>query len=145
MSFTIGLILVVAIGFVQVGYSSGQWNSTSAAYSRLYGVDKSEYPYYQAGIQSITAFGSCVGSFNASKFTKYGALRCMKYNNIILLVGVLLSMYPGNVRLFSFGRFIYGISAGTFGVFVLKYINETAPIEIKGSVGTSVELGITIG
>ena len=43
------------------------------------------------------------------------------------------------------GRFIYGIASGSFGVFVLKYINETAPVEIKGSVGTSAELGMTFG
>ena len=63
----------------------------------------------------------------------------------MLIVGTLISLFPGVIWLFAIGRFIYGLSAGSFGVFVLKYINETAPIEIKGSVGTSVELGITIG
>lgn len=47
--------------------------------------------------------------------------------------------------MFLLARFIYGIAAGSFGVFVLKFIDETAPIEIKGSIGTVAELGMTCG
>ena len=69
----------------------------------------------------------------------------MIYNNFFVISGSLLSLFPYDDFMFLSGRFMYGIAAGSFGVFVLKYINETAPVEIKGSIGTVAELGMTFG
>ena len=69
MWFIISLISVVAIGFVQFGYSLGSWNSTCLAYIRLNKVTADEYPYYQSMIQALSALGSCFGSIGAGRFT----------------------------------------------------------------------------
>ena len=145
LGFTIGLFLVISIGFVQFGYSLGSFNSTMVAYSRLNELKPYEYPYFQAGISALTALGSCCGSLGAARFSSFGRNQCLKYNNIFVIIGSLMSLFPQNHLSFMVGRFIYGIASGSFGVFVLKYINETAPVEIKGSVGTSAELGMTFG
>ena len=60
-------------------------------------------------------------------------------------MGSLFSLFPRNDIIFLIGRFIYGLANGSFAVFVLKYMNETIPLEIKGSVGTSAELSLTFG
>ena len=43
------------------------------------------------------------------------------------------------------GRFIQGLSAGTFSVFVPSFINEITPTELKGPIGSSTQLFITLG
>ena len=60
-------------------------------------------------------------------------------------MGSILSLFPNNDIIFLVGRFTYGLANGSFAVFVLKYMNETTPLEIKGSVGVSAELALTFG
>jgi len=45
----------------------------------------------------------------------------------------------------TIGRFIYGIASGAFSVFVPLYINETAPLELKGPLGVMTQLFVTVG
>jgi MFS family permease len=55
-------------------------------------------------------------------------------NNFIVCLGAAITLIP-NTYVITVGRFIYGISNGAFSVFVPLYINETAPLEIKGPLG----------
>jgi MFS family permease len=43
------------------------------------------------------------------------------------------------------GRFIFGLSAGAFSVFVPSFINEITPVELKGPCGTATQILINIG
>lgn len=75
--------------------------------------------------------------------------------NILVCVGAGLTL----VKVFPVilvGRFIYGVAAGSFSVFVPKFsmiyklvnnsiVNETAPTELKGPLGTMTQLFITVG
>ena len=45
----------------------------------------------------------------------------------------------------TFGRFLFGLSAGAFSVFVPSYINEVTPTELKGQFGSATQLLITFG
>jgi MFS family permease len=54
--------------------------------------------------------------------------------NGLLTLGVTFTLFDDFVYL-CIGRFIYGLSVGTFSVFCPKYISETAPIEVKGPAG----------
>ena len=44
-------------------------------------------------------------------------------------------MFPKIDVMFKISRFIFGLGGGSYGVFCVKYLNEVAPIEIKGSLG----------
>ena len=43
------------------------------------------------------------------------------------------------------GRFLFGVAAGMYSVVVPKFINETAPIELKGSYGAITQFYVTFG
>ncbi len=43
------------------------------------------------------------------------------------------------------GRFIFGLGAGAFSVFVPSFINEITPTELKGPIGSSTQIFITVG
>lgn len=58
----------------------------------------------------------------------------MFYSNLVLSVGSAICLVE-NIWVILIGRLIWGIGAGTFVVFVPKFINETAPNEYKGSYG----------
>lgn len=82
--------------------------------------------------------------------------------NIPLVIGVGLTL-SGNLPTMVVGRFIYGLSSGSFSVFVPKFskfalyytkmlitqylfiVSETAPVELKGPVGVMTQLFITVG
>lgn len=65
---------------------------------------------------------------------RYGKWNMIVANNILLLVATLICMF-NNPWVILFGRFLYGMSAGTFTVMVPKFINEVAPSEYKGPFG----------
>jgi len=69
------------------------------------------------------------------------------FNNIIVMIGAGITLLPpySSTIAITIGRFIYGISNGAFSVFVPLYINETAPIEMKGSLGVLTQLFVTVG
>ena len=64
--------------------------------------------------------------------------------NGLLTLGVAFTLMDDYVLL-CIGRFIYGLSVGTFSVFCPKYISETAPIEVKGPAGALTQVCITFG
>lgn len=65
--------------------------------------------------------------------------------NIFLgLVGTAFSVIDA-VWALCIGRFICGVSAGYFALACPKFINETVPIEMKGSMGSMVQVALTFG
>jgi MFS family permease len=50
-----------------------------------------------------------------------------------------------NIYVVTVGRFLFGLSAGAFSVFVPSYINEVTPTELKGPFGSATQLLITLG
>ena len=43
------------------------------------------------------------------------------------------------------GRFLFGLAAGAFTVFVPSFINEITPTELKGPFGSATQILITFG
>ena len=54
--------------------------------------------------------------------------------NALVISGCGISLI-NNIWVILVGRFIWGLGAGSFTVFVPKFINETAPTEKKGTFG----------
>jgi len=95
-------------------------------------------------ITTVCSIGSAIGAIGSGSFARYGKWRCIVLNNIIVVAGAAITLVP-NTYVITFGRFIYGISNGAFSVFVPLYINETAPVEIKGPLGVMTQLFVTVG
>ena len=60
---------------------------------------------------------------------------------IVASVLTLLQDYPSLV----IGRFIYGLAAGAYSVYVPKYISEVSPVEVSGTTGSLTQFGICFG
>ncbi len=62
----------------------------------------------------------------------------------MLTIGCVLCLIK-NIYVVTIGRFLFGLSAGAFSVFVPSYINEVTPTELKGPFGSATQLLITLG
>ncbi len=50
-----------------------------------------------------------------------------------------------NIYVVVVGRFIFGLAAGSFTVFVPSFINELTPIELKGPYGSATQMLVNFG
>ena len=55
--------------------------------------------------------------------------------NGLIILGSVASCFPESNYVFLAGIFIYGLAAGCYQVFCTMYINEAAPMEVRGSAG----------
>lgn len=95
-------------------------------------------------ITTIQNVALVVTSFIAPFFLKYGKRRTMIFNTLLCFVGSAFSVIDG-VWSLCIGRFICGVSAGYFALACPKFINETVPLEMKGSMGSMVQVALTFG
>ena len=93
----------------------------------------------------MSALGASIGSLGAGPFAVFGRWKCLLFCNIFVIIGSILCLFPSNFYVFVSGIFVFGISSGSFSVFCTKYINEIAPVEIKGSAGAITQVSLTFG
>lgn len=65
--------------------------------------------------------------------------------NIIFLIGSVIQAAAVNIPMIFVGRFIAGISVGQLSMCIPLYISELAPPNLRGSLVTLQQLGITTG
>ena len=74
----------------------------------------------------------------------YGRWNCIIISNIIVFIGGGLTLIDNPSYVLA-GRFIYGFASGAFSVFCPKYLNEIAPIELTGPIGSMIQVTVTFG
>ena len=95
-------------------------------------------------ITVVTNIGAMTGSLFSGAFTKYGKRKMILVLDVILL-GVIGICMVNNIKVIAFGRFWWGLCAGSLSVMCPKYLNEFLPIEKKGTYGALNQLMCTIG
>jgi|LauGreDrversion4_2_1035121.scaffolds.fasta_scaffold1045707_1 MFS family permease len=96
-------------------------------------------------ITSICAVGSAIGSLAAGPpAERFGKLKCIHGTNLLVVAGCLLTVVRDEYCILG-GRFIFGLATGAFSVFVPSFINELAPTEMKGALGSLTQILITLG
>lgn len=85
---------------------------------------------------TLCSLGAAVGSLIAGPFTKYGKKNCIHFANLLIIIGCGMTLVKVK-EVVAAGRFIQGLAAGSFSVFVPSFINEVTPTELKGPIGTS--------
>ena len=60
-------------------------------------------------------------------------------------LGILLITFSVDVTMLLFGRFLYGLSTGAFGLLVPSYTSETAEPRIKGAMGSLLNVAVVLG
>lgn len=141
----------------QFGYNTGVINSPGEVI-RLF-INDTYYNRYNdslsdSTIKSLWAFtvalfavGGCIGGVSNGFFAdRYGRKMSLIYNNIIGIIGGLLmalSQPFKSYEMIMIGRFVIGINCGLNSGLCPMYINELAPVKIRGSIGVLFQLGVT--
>jgi MFS family permease len=99
-------------------------------------IDPKERDFWSQLITTVCSLGAFCGAISAGPFVKYGKKKCIHLTNILLTMGCILCLVK-NIYVVSVGRFLFGLSAGAFSVFVPSYINELTPTELKGPFGSA--------
>ena len=142
--YLLSILLTISIGTIQFGYMIGSWNAASGAYGKHDGWTEEETNDKVMIVQALTTAGAATGALFSGTFAFIGRWNCIMLANGLLTLGVAFTLMDDYVLL-CIGRFIYGLSVGTFSVFCPKYISETAPIEVKGPAGALTQVCITFG
>ena len=72
-------------------------------------------------------------------------LRLLQFLNLILIIGVSISLIGNYVWLICVGRFIWGLALGAFTVVCAKMVDEITPVELSGPLGAANQLACTFG
>lgn len=137
-----GNLITISIGMFQFGYCLESWNSCSYSFELRLGSDWRSF--YLPLVTTITILGAMISSLCTGLLTKHGKWRLIHIANLFLVIGSTVSQLDSIFALFA-GRFLYGMAAGAFTVLVPKFINETAPRELKGPFGAISQLMVTLG
>ncbi|TNV79404.1 hypothetical protein FGO68_gene14650 [Halteria grandinella] len=144
-SFLYAFIFILGVGAVQYGYSIGVYNAMQKDFEHIFGWKSDEVNLWNGLITSICALGSAVGSlFAGAPADMYGKKSCIHATNVLLVIGCSLTLVQNEYWILG-GRFLFGLCAGAFSVFVPSFINELAPNELKGSLGSLTQILITLG
>ena len=138
-------VLTVSLGFMQFGIGMSSWSPTQPAFEVFFGWTDSETTLYGDGLQSVCILGAAVGALSCSKLLPIGKLKLIFYLNMVLAVGVAISLIGTYYWLMCIGRFIWGFSFGAFSVVSAKMVNEIVPVELGGSFGAVNQMSLCFG
>mmetsp|Transcript_5994 Transcript_5994/g.5325 ORF Transcript_5994/g.5325 Transcript_5994/m.5325 type:complete len:201 (-) Transcript_5994:748-1350(-) len=123
------MIFNAALGFATFGYGLYVFNSVASYLAGKLFPDASDQEI--SLIPSITTIGAAFGAVTAGKITsKYGRRPFMIVSDIILLVGVALTLVD-IYAVMVIGRFIMGWYIGTNTVVTSLYTTEMAPPSVR--------------
>lgn len=140
----LSFILVVGIGAINFGYSLGVFNSMQKDIIGTFKIATKDTDFWISIITTLCPLGAAIGSLTSGPFTRFGKKTCIHFANILVIIGCSLTLVK-ILEVVAVGRFILGLAVGTFSVFVPGFINELSPTELKGQLGSSTQILITLG
>ncbi|XP_030761676.1 facilitated trehalose transporter Tret1-like [Sitophilus oryzae] len=97
-------------------------------------------------IGSLLPLGAALGPFLAGALSdKIGRKRTLLYGNLPFIVGLVLNIMATSVNYFLLSRFLCGIAVGLTFTVLPMYVGEIAEDEIRGALGTLLQLFTTLG
>ncbi|KAF7279163.1 hypothetical protein GWI33_007574 [Rhynchophorus ferrugineus] len=99
-----------------------------------------------AWIGSLLPLGAALGPFLAGALSdKIGRKRTLLYGNLPFIVGLLLNIMASASNYLLLSRFLCGIAVGVTFTVLPMYVGEIAENEIRGALGTLLQLFTTVG
>ncbi|QQP37218.1 Solute carrier family 2 facilitated glucose transporter member 4 [Caligus rogercresseyi] len=123
--FLVLVIFTAVLGMFQFGWNTGVFNVPHAF------------------TVAVAAFilGGMLGE-------KIGRQKGLLFNQVPIFIGIILMAISKEIQSYPalvIGRFFVGISCGLFTGLVPLYVNEIAPINLRGGLGTVNQLAVTCG
>lgn len=143
LSYISCLVLTLTIGMFQFGFCLASWNYFYVSFKIRLGEEQWQ-PWYLWGFTGFTVLGAMISSIGTGYLMPFGKWKLFHLNNLLLICASSLSLIEF-IPLQMACRFFYGMAAGAFTVMVPKFINETAPQELKGPYGALSQISITVG
>jgi MFS family permease len=130
-------VLTVTVGMFQFGYTISSFNSIAQDFFYFNNWDKGSLlnTWGAQIVTTCTNTGAMTACLCAPSLMGFGKWRMILATNIVVIVGAGVCMV-NNFYVICIGRFILGMSAGAFTVFVPKFVNELSPVEMKGFYGS---------
>lgn len=153
------LLIAVLGGSFQFGWNIGVFNVPSAVIEKFYKdvyfkrynetMSNSTFTSLWSLSNGMQPLGGIIGGLSSGFVGDFvGRKFGLWYTNIIVLLSCLLMTLAKFIQSYEIliaGRFVSGIFAGLFSGLVPMYLNEIAPQNLRGLLGTSNQLFLVIG
>nr|AKN21401.1 slc2a-7 [Schmidtea mediterranea] len=149
---------VASIGMIQFGWNTGVINNPQTSIKLFINetlvnrgsfVSDSKIKILLATVVAIFAAGGLVGALIAGWLSnRFGRRNGILANTLVMFVSgvfMLFAPYARSFEMIIIGRLLTGIGSGIYTGIVPVYLNEIAPLKVRGAFGIMSQLGVVIG
>eukprot|EP00096_Caligus_rogercresseyi_P009375 TRINITY_DN3174_c0_g1_i1.p1 TRINITY_DN3174_c0_g1~~TRINITY_DN3174_c0_g1_i1.p1 ORF type:complete len:477 (+),score=100.32 TRINITY_DN3174_c0_g1_i1:239-1669(+) len=148
--FLVLVIFTAVLGMFQFGWNTGVFNVPQSDIEAFISTVEDVDPTVLFTV-AVAAFilGGMFGGLGAGTVAeKIGRQKGLLFNQVPIFIGIILMAISKEIQSYPalvIGRFFVGISCGLFTGLVPLYVNEIAPINLRGGLGTVNQLAVTCG
>ncbi|KAJ1426735.1 major facilitator superfamily domain-containing protein [Ochromonadaceae sp. CCMP2298] len=140
--FLIKAGIIVGSGGLIFGYDIGVIAGVLSKVRDVFNLS----PFEEGLVVSILYVGSILGAIIGGPLCDFlGRWKTIHIQNVVFIVGSLVTGLAPDLPTLCIGRFIVGIASALSGIADVPYLNEIAPAHYRGILSSQYEMAISIG